>query len=154
MNNNLSDVKNVSAQLYDNQLPPDTNAAYYGCKNDFNTDHLTTCVDYPETDKNIENAFQKQLNLSEYYKSPYVFETIKNDFMDQTMEGMNKSSGTRFIHPVKRGKSVRPIVPVGPRDFMGNIKESFGVSTSMINWVFIIFIIVCLFLFYKMVKGN
>ena len=151
MNNNLSDVKNVSAQLYDKQLPPDTNAAYYGCKNDFNTPDLTTCVDYSKTDKQIENAFQKQLNLSEYYKNPRVFETIKEDFTDQTMEGLNYSDKTRFIHREKHGKSVKPIIPVGPRDFMGNIKESFGMKSSYFNWLLIIIFLVIVVLIFKII---
>ena len=60
--------QNVSAQLYFNQLPTEKT-------NDF------------ESDKLIENAFQSQLNLSEYYKSPGVFNKMKELYLDKTMEG-------------------------------------------------------------------
>jgi hypothetical protein len=46
----------------------------------------------PESDKSIEEAFQKQLDLSEYYKSKYVFDTMKRDYMDKTMEGSDTPS--------------------------------------------------------------
>jgi hypothetical protein len=61
------DTQNVSAQLYFKQLPVDPNA---------------TSV---QSDAEIENAFQKQLNLASYYKTPGVFNEIKNKYIDKTI---------------------------------------------------------------------
>ena len=56
------DTQNVSAQLYFKQLENiDGNA---------------------QSDASIENTFQKQLDLSEYYKSKNVFEISLTRFID------------------------------------------------------------------------
>jgi len=81
--------ENVSQQLFTKQLPPSEMASYYGCVNDFTTPYLTTCSTQEDSTQ-IENAFQKQLTLSEYYKSKYVFDAVKRDYMDQTMENVNR----------------------------------------------------------------
>lgn len=81
-------TQNVSAQLYVKQLTPDPQAGLYGCDSQ-TYPYLSTCIDNVETDANIENAFQKQLDLSEYYKSPEVFEVMKEKYSDRTMEGEN-----------------------------------------------------------------
>ena len=127
------DTQNISAQIFTKQLPPDARASYYGCKNDLNinpnTNHLTTCVDYIQTDKNIENAFQKQMDLADYYKSKSIFNSMKKQFQDQTMEGMNATDEVRFP-PVEPEKTIsEKILPVGPRDTMFSSilsKEFFG----------------------------
>ena len=122
------DTQNVSAQLYFKQLPEDPSAASYNCQNTF--PNLSTCVENVATDTQIENAFQKQLNLSEYYKSPEVFDTMKKTFMDRTMEQFVESSG---IPQPPKPPSVPTVIPVGPTDFLNKyIKESFG-STSGVS---------------------
>lgn len=135
----LDDIKNISHQLYDKQMPPDTNAAYYGCKNDFTTPHLTTCVNYHDSDQQIENAFQEQLSLNEAYKSPKIFDAMKRDFMDETLGHLKQDQGDRFLEDPPVSTPVKAKVPVGPRDFMGNIKESFGV-TKQNKFIFVIII--------------
>lgn len=111
----MTETQNVSAQIFTKQLPPSEKATYYGCKNDFYTDNLTTCVDYIDSDTAIENAFQKQLNLSDYYKGRSVFETIKKDYMDQTME--KTTDEDRFPPQLEKQLSKAiPNVTVGPRD--------------------------------------
>ena len=150
------ETQNISAQIFTKQLPNDKRASYYGCKNDMLTDHLTTCVDYVDTDRNIENAFQEQLDLSDYYKSPSIYRKMKKTFQDQTMEGMNATEEQRFPpRPPVKGNSETPIVPVGPRDklFSGlKSKEFFGSSGKRDNKIFklimvaILILVVLLFL--------
>jgi len=127
------EVNNISAQLFNKQLPPDERATYYGCNNDMLTDHLTTCVPYISSDDQIEGTFQKQLDLSDYYKGNSVFEEIKKDFMDRTMENENTPSEKLF--PIKEPEVTSEAVtdiPVGPRDnlFSSIQKEFFGKSSS------------------------
>lgn len=57
------EVSNVSRQLYEQQLPEASSTKTDG-------DFL------------IEDAFQKQLTLSEYYKGNTPYEVIKKEFMD------------------------------------------------------------------------
>ena len=125
------ETKNVSAQLYFKQLPEDRSAASYNCEDTF--PNLSTCVNNVETDKAIENAFQKQLNLSEYYKSPEVFEAVKEDFMDQTMEAENTPLPTLTEQREEKRPpppSVPEKIPSGPTDFLVRFlnKSSFGAS--------------------------
>jgi hypothetical protein len=119
------ETQNVSAQLYYRQLPYDTAASSYNCQNTY--PNLSTCVNNTSTDAQIENAYQKQLNLTEYYKSPEVFQTMKEEFTDQTMEGQNQPTQqvTSYVYP--EPPSVPVNIPVGPRDFLQRfIKEGFG----------------------------
>jgi len=126
------ETKNVSAQLYFKQLPEDKSAASYNCEDTY--PNLSTCVNNVETDTSIENAFQKQLNLSEYYKSPEVFEAIKEDFMNQTMEGKNTPQIPLVDESAKLIEeevvSVPEKIPSGPTDFLVKFlnKSSFGAS--------------------------
>jgi hypothetical protein len=96
------ETQNVSAQVYFKQLPTDPNAGRYGCNNTDNL--LSTCVNDVETDANIENAFQSQFGLSEYYKTPGVFNAIKTDFIDKTMgnEGPVKLPKHQEYYPVDK----------------------------------------------------
>jgi len=63
------ETQNISAQLFVKQLPQAQLASFDGARTDYNTNNLTTSVNYPDSDRNIEEAFQKQLDLSDYYKS-------------------------------------------------------------------------------------
>lgn len=83
------ETQNVSAQVYFKQLPMDPNAGRYGCNNTNNI--LSTCVNDIDTDTQIENAFQSQFGLSEYYKTPGVFNAIKRDYIDQTMGNLESN---------------------------------------------------------------
>jgi hypothetical protein len=143
------DTQNVSAQLYFKQLPEDPSTTKYNCQDTY--PNLSTCTNSVATDAQIENAFQKQLNLSEYYKSPEVFDTMKRDFMDQTMEGQLKEPPENQPQAQPRPPSVPTKIPVGPTDFLNRfIKESFG-STSIGNIIgytlisiFALIVVVCL----------
>jgi hypothetical protein len=131
------DTQNVSAQLYIKQLPQDAKEGMYGCDS-ATYPYLSTCVDAVPTDANIENAFQEQLNLSEYYKSPDVFNTMKEEFMDRTMEGENEPVDKLPDIPPPPPKPIQPMVPVGPTDFLNKyIKSGFG-SVSKKNVYLII----------------
>ena len=122
------DTQNVSAQLYIKQLTPDPKAGLYGCDSQ-TYPYLSTCVDNIPTDTAIENAFQKQLSLSDYYKGRSVFETIKRDFMDQTMEKTTEE--TRFPPEQEPELSqAKPIIPVGPRDKLFESISFFGPSSG------------------------
>ena len=127
------EITNVSAQLFNKQLKPSELASYYGCKDDINTNYLTTCVDSTRSDAALENTFQKQLDLSDYYKGKTVFENVKKDFMDKAM-GQQISDEQMFPteEPPKR-PAAKKIVPDGPRDFLEKTvkaKEFFGKSNS------------------------
>jgi hypothetical protein len=146
------ETQNISVQLFNKELPVAERASYFGCKNDFTTDYLTTCVDYLKSDANIEEAFQKQLDLSDYYKSQQIFNTMKQQFADQTMEGMNSSSigsadgipEERFPMKQLNNSNVveKPILPVGPRDTLFSSilssKEMFGAGSYWGSSVFMI----------------
>jgi hypothetical protein len=139
------ETQNVSAQLFAKQLPVDSRATSYGCQNDFNTTSLTTCVDPVASDAALENAFQKQLDLTEYYKSPMVFDTMKRQFTDQTMDAVAQSAPLVKPQPVVERPVVQEVLPVGPRDFLN--KETFGeTTTSSSIWTFMLILILLIIL--------
>ena len=78
---------NVSYQLFNKQLEPVDSAMYYSCT-PFDSKYLSTCVNSSESELAVENAFQSQLNLSEYYKGVSVFDAVKTQFMDRTLENL------------------------------------------------------------------
>jgi hypothetical protein len=139
------DTQNVSAQLYMKQLPYDGAQGRYNCE-DIPGNVLSTCIDGQLSDEQIENAFQKQLNLSEYYKSPMVFETVKQDFMDRTMESQNIPTND-YIQEEPSIPSVDYNIPVGPTDFLRRFtKEGFGGSSFIIIAVIVAVIAIILML--------
>ena len=128
------ETQNISAQLFVKQLPQAQLASFDGAKTDYNTPYLNTSVNYPESDRNIEEAFQKQLDLSDYYKSSKVFDKMKQVF--DTNEG-NFNTTTNIVpdRNLKKNPFNKPILPVGPRDsvfdepndsLVNKAKESFG----------------------------
>jgi len=128
------ETQNISAQLFVKQLPQAQLASFDGAKTDYNTNYLNTSVNYPESDRNIEDAFQKQLDLSDYYKSVQVFDTMKKIF--DTNEG-NFNTTTKVVpdRNLKKNPFKGPILPVGPRDsvfdepndsLVNKTKEFFG----------------------------
>ena len=136
----MADVsQNISAQLFVKELPAANRADFTGCKNF--SPNFTTCVNNVESDAAVENAFQKQLSLSEYYKSPEVFNTIKNNYMNKTTEGHFETE--QDLNPQR---SMPPEVSSATMNedlktvFKG--KESFGLSTS--NSVFLLIIAIIL----------
>ena len=155
----MADVtQNISAQLFVKELPGALRADFNGCKQDFNSVHYTTCDNYIESDNAVENAFQNQLNLSEYYKSPYVFDTMKRSYMEKTMdshfetEDVNLKPSPKTMPPEL--SSAQQNTPVGPTDFMkggiknsGIFKETFGAmnNSSCPLWLIIVIIFVIIF---------
>jgi hypothetical protein len=135
-------TQNVSAQLYVKQLTPDPQAGLYGCDSQ-TYPYLSTCVDNVETDANIENAFQKQLDLSEYYKSPEVFEVMKTKYMDKTMEG-EKTAKPQINFTSLPAPIIAPtLIPSGPTDFLKKmLKSSFGAMSNNMNDIFGILIVI------------
>jgi hypothetical protein len=151
------DTQNVSAQVYFKQLPPDPGAGQFGCNE--TGDVLSTCVNDVQTDSQIETAFQSQLDLSEYYKSPYVFDTMKRDYMDKTMEGSN----TPVAQEVDNVPPPPPIptpmmIPSGPTDFLKKKtkgKSFFGEESKNLSLLFVLFLIISLILLFVFVlKPN
>jgi hypothetical protein len=134
------DTQNVSAQLYFKQLPSDNAEISYNCTNV--PEGLSTCVDPVSSDRQIEDAFQKQLDLSEYYKSPQVFNAVKRQYMDAIMENENSPPP-----PVRRNRKPPPSVPikipVGSTDFLRNFtKEGFG---SAVDWFMVVLVLAMVF---------
>jgi len=132
------DTQNVSAQLYLKQLPADSQASSFNCSDTY--PNLSTCVDNVATDAQIENAFQDQLDLSLIYKSPEIFNKVKEEFMEKTMEAENtpvsgiKQSPTPPSIPLKKR--------VGNTDFLrAYIKEGFGQTTMSIALVVLILLV-------------
>ena len=147
------ETQNVSAQVYFKQLPSDPAAGQFGCNQ--TGDVLSTCVNDLNSDAQIENAFQSQLGLSEYYKSPGVFMAVKRDYMDQTMgtppPGTSAPGGTSG--PILQ-EPVTGSVQLAPKPVSS--KSSFGSSsTSYSNFMWAGLIIVIAFiLFYLIVIKN
>jgi hypothetical protein len=131
------DTQNVSAQLYFKQLPPEAGENSYNCTNV--PEGLSTCVDPVSSDKQIEDAFQEQLNLSEYYKSPRVFDAVKRQYMDPVMENENVPK-YEFLRATPEPPPVPTKIPVGPTDFLRRfLKEGFGSDN---NWLTTIIMII------------
>ncbi len=123
------EVKNISAQLFQKQLP-------YG-ERMYSEPEDTFLL---QSDKHIENAFQKQLDLSDYYKGNTVFEEVKKNFIDQSRPSLPPSSlGAPSSHesqPPKEHKSEsKPLV---------KSKESFG-KTKKTNLIFALLILFLIF---------
>ena len=126
------ETQNVSAQLFVKNLPSED--IVFGCKPDMDSFNLTTCVDPVQSDSQIENAFQKQLDLTEYYKSPGVFDAMKKMYHDQTMEAEASQSTPEQTEPVEAPKII-------------NSKESFGSVdswwSSLTTFQKIMFCVIC-----------
>jgi hypothetical protein len=143
------DTQNVSAQLYFKQLPVDNSAASYNCQDTF--PNLSTCVNNVETDAQIENAYQEQLNLSEIYKSPVIFNEVKKKYMDETMEAENKPVSSEKAQPLPPSVAVK--IPVGPEDFLRRfVKESFGSTSNTI--IIVVVVVVLVVLLFMLFSGN
>ncbi len=143
------DAQNVSAQLYFKQLPMDPNAGSYGC-NSQGSPYETTCVNDVISDANIENAFQSQLGLSEYYKTPGVYEAMKNDFMDRTLGGeMDQTENP----PMKM--DISPAPPKPSKNFFNKSNfgltgfEIAGISLGSLGFILIVAFFVVYFLIKK-----
>ena len=133
--------QSVSAQLYFKQLSNQQGDA--------------------ESDKSIEEAFQKQLDLSEYYKSKYVFDTMKRDYMDKTMEGSDAPSepvpvaqptAPPVLRPTPKNTNVGS--PSGSaskpsKSSFGATKSTFGSNTTYILIILLILAGVYFFLMKK-----
>ena len=136
------ETQNVSAQVYKKQLP-DQFDGQFGCM--YTDPFLSTCVQDVSSDKSIEDAFQKQLDLSLYYKNKKVFDSMKQEYMSQTMEGKNEQPEPEMKRMPVMSTPIPANATVGPRDFLQNMinsssKSSFG-STSSSFWIFIIIFI-------------
>jgi len=141
-------TQNISAQLFSKELIPLTGrATYTGCETDFTTPYLTTCVNNESSDIAVENAFQKQLNLSEYYKSPYVFDTMKRDYMSKTMDHEHDTGNVVIDNGTLPEVSSTPaVLPVGPTDFLQNrIKEGFGNNSQNCTVLMILLVAVAIY---------
>jgi len=139
------DTQNVSAQLYFKQMPADKSAASYNCQDTY--PNLSTCVDNVQTDAQIENAFQEQLDLSEIYKSPEIFYKVKQDFMNKTMEAENTPTMVKPPPPQEQQIAQVPQnITVGSTDFLRKfIKEGFG-KTNSYSGLIITIVMIILFL--------
>ena len=137
------DTQNVSAQLYFKQLPADIKESSYGCDSQ-TYPYLSTCVDNVSTDANIEDAFQKQLDLSEYYKSPNVFGAMKQKYMEPTMQYENLSIPQIMPPDLPPMISAPLMIPVGPEDFLDKYLSisSFGSTNSILGIIVLIILII------------
>jgi len=141
------ETQNVSAQLFVQQLKPSEKASNYGC-----TDtgvNLSTCVDPIESDKLIESAFQQQLDLSEHYKSPNVFNAMKDTYTSQTMDKQPEMEQKPIFPDIKVNAEQNVTDP-----FLNlkQSKESFGKTFDGNNWIYFLIAIVVLVLLFLMFK--
>jgi len=143
------DTQNVSAQLYLKQLPADRLSGSFNCRND-TYPNLSTCADNVKTDAQIENAFQDQLDLSLIYKSPEIFNKVKTQFMDKTMEAENTPVNTIKTQPIP------PSIPLNKKvsstDFLREYtKEGFGYTSNCMLMVVlsIVAVIAAIYFFNK-----
>jgi len=139
----MADVtQNISAQLFAKELPSSDRADFGGCKQEPSI-YLTTCVNNTESDAAVENAFQSQLNLSEYYKSPYVFDTIKRDYMSKTMDSAYTTQKVDLGPQQITGETGSQ--PQDVVNFVKTGKESFGASS---NHTTIFAVLIAIIIFY------
>ena len=139
----MADVReNVAAQLFVKELPPTGRAYFDGAQQDFRSKYLTTNVDNVASDAAIENAFQKQLELTEYYKSPAVFETIKDNYMSKTMDAEYQLKKVDLEPEQVTGKTgSQPIdVNVGTKSSFGSSPKPSGGNNNFILILVIVFI--------------
>ena len=130
--------QSVSAQLYFKQLPNQQGG--------------------PGSDSSIEEAFQKQLDLSEYYKSKTVFDTMKRDYMDKTMEG-SVSPPPEVPIVQKTIPDLNGSIPVVVKDvekssFVNATKSTFGASGGNNNYMLIVLLILAGVFFFFLMKNN
>ena len=145
----MADVtQNISAQLFAKELPTPSQANFNGCKQDFTSPYLTTCLNNVASDAAVENAFQKQLNLSEYYKSPYVFETIKRDYMSKTMDASYTTQKVNLGPVELTGETGSQ--PPDVVDFVKTGKETFGSTGD--NNKFILILVGAIVLYFILQK--
>ena len=138
------ETQNVSAQLFVQQLKPSERASSYGCTD--TGSNLSTCIDPIESGKSIENAFQQQLDLSEHYKSPTVFDEMKKAYTDQTMD-KEQVLDEKPVFPDVKVIAEQSNIPLNLKESFGS-KESFGGNDVMLVLIFIA-VIVLLFLMFK-----
>jgi hypothetical protein len=145
----MADVsQNISAQLFVKELPAAQRADYTGCKQNFNSAEFTTCVNDTESDNAVENAFQKQLNLSEYYKSPEVFNTIKNNYMEKTMDSHFETEEVYMgptPAPPGTASATQNIKTLNTLPIKIDTKESFGAMDNSSMWVMIFAVIAIMY---------
>ena len=142
------ETQNVSAQLFVQQLKPSEKASNYGC-----TDtgvNLSTCVDPIESDKLIESAFQQQLDLSEHYKSPNVFNAMKELYTSQTMDKQPEMEQKPIFPDIKVNAEESVTDPL--LNLNKQSKESFGKTFDGNNWIYFLIAIVVLVLLFLMFK--
>jgi len=142
------EVQNISAQVFNKQLPLEQKASYYGCKNDIpmsNMEYLTTCVDPNDSDALIENAYQNQMDLSDYYKSNQIFHKMRQEYTDKTMGEMPQVNQVN----TEPTKTVQEPVPV-----LNTIKESFGSTSSGPSGLMIFLIIFAIIIIALMFFGG
>jgi hypothetical protein len=142
------DTQNVSAQLYFKQLPMDPNSGNYGC-NSQGSQFETTCVNDVITDANIENAFQSQLNLDSYYKTPGVFNTMKTDYMDRTLGGENFQNA----NPPMELK-INPAPPVPSQNSKSTFGNSSRKSMDIIKSIKIIILFIIIYFIVSWIRSH
>ena len=113
-----------------------------------------------DSDSSIENAFQKQLDLSEYYKSKTVFDTMKRDYMDKTREGSDSPPAeVPVARPTTSNENVTPkninvgTSPVIQKSIFG--KSTFGASGDNNNiYIIILVLLIVAGLYFFLMKPN
>ena len=149
----MADVtQNISAQLFVKELPAANRADFTGCKQDFDSPNFTTCVNNVDSDVAVENAFQSQLSLSEYYKSPQVFNTIKNNYMSQTIEGHFETEQVNLTPQRSMPPEVSSATMNADLKTVFKGKESFG-NISSANTLLLIIAAIAIGIFIYKKKG-
>jgi hypothetical protein len=156
------ETQNVSAQLYQKQLP--SSDIVFNCETDYTVPFLQICDDPDVSDAKLEGTFQQQLDLSEYYKSPIVFNAMKKDYYDKTMEAEESPTPIIPVTPILVTDQ-EVLEPSGPTDFLVNsinnfkiVKESFGSSSSSaskntkLKWILAVLAIISLILIFFLIK--
>jgi hypothetical protein len=140
------ETQNVSAQLYFKQLPQE-NLSF--CDNP-GSEYLSTCVNNVATDVQLENTFQKQLDLSEIFKSPEMFEKIKKNFSDQTMEEQVSENPVQQPEPPSIESPFPPAANLFSKETFGDMDSNPVLKWMCVIIIFIVFIAGLIFAFYKM----
>jgi len=120
------EVSNVSRQLYNQQLPE-------------------ASTDKSQDDYLIEDAFQKQLNLSEYYKGTTPYQVIKKEFMDLSSENLVPNGiEVKELYPFPESNNKRNVS--GFSEVSEPRKENTGVYSTYM-WITLSVILIILLYF-------
>jgi len=148
------EVSNVSRQLYEEQLP---NSSQPNGFSTINVNTKQTVDNSYMSENNIEDAFQKQLDLSEYYKGYTPYQVIKKEYSDHTNDypelDINNTDRELPFYSKKIIEQPKPIVQETPPQYPPSQQPIVETTIScprqgMSLWCFLLYLILVVFILY------